>query len=136
MNRTLKARFESVVNDYIYKFTKKHEIEFDYWIGGDVGEMAIFNEQYAFHFGTIKYDIDNNVDKRHLFNWYYLYNTAKKGYIFRWHKLNNGYKISYKNYVLGLRPKHIIDSERRESLERSKMNVERTKEILENLIKE
>lgn len=119
MSKKLKDRFDLVVNEYIKKFAKKHEIEFDYWIGGDTGEIASFSEYYVFSCYEIRYDIDNDVPKPILFNWYNLRMTD-----------NNGYEISYKNYVLGLRPKHIIESERRESLERSKMNVERAKEIL------
>lgn len=109
MSKKLKDRFDLVVNEYVKKFAKKHEIEFDYWIGGDIGEIASFSEYYVFSCYEIRYDIDNDVPKQILFNWYNLRMTD-----------NKGYEISYKNYVLGLRPKDIIESERRESLERSK----------------
>ena len=125
MSKKLKDRFDLVVNEYTKKFAKKHGIEFDFWVCDEAGEMACFSEWYYIHFSTIKYDIDNDISNRIFLDWFNLHMAE-----------NNGYNISYKNYVRGLRPEHIIESERRELLELSKMNVERSKEILENLIKE
>ena len=123
MSKKLKDRFELIVNEYAKKFAKKHGIEFDFWLCGDIGEFASFSEYYVFSCNEIRYDIDNDVPKGIILEYFESLQ-------------DESVKISYENYVRGLRPKHIIESERRELLERSKMNVERSKEVLENLIKE
>ncbi len=66
---TLKELYNNVVKIYIDQFCEKHEIDFDSWIGDNVGEIACIGDYY-FNFSDIKFDIDNNVPEKYIFNWY------------------------------------------------------------------
>jgi len=66
---TLKKRFEAVANEYLLKFIKKQDLDFDGWIGDDVGGIASFICQYFFNFDDIRYDIDNKCKKGLILHW-------------------------------------------------------------------
>jgi len=92
---TLKQRYESVATAYLNKFIKKQDIDFDGWVGDDIGGIASFCCQYFFNLDDIRYDIDNN---------------CKKGLILRWqedgvehHMKGNFDTINYHSYFKGLR---------------------------------
>lgn len=65
----LKENYEKAVNAYIQEFEKRHEIEFEGWIGSFVGEVASFGD-YTFNFSNIKYVIHNNISFDYFSDWY------------------------------------------------------------------
>ena len=91
---TLKERYEACCDEYLQKFAEKQEIEFDYWVGDIVGEVASFLDQYFFGINEIIYDIEQD---------------CKAGLILEWQDDNvefgedTGYCINYRSYAKGLR---------------------------------
>jgi len=67
---SLIAEYKAIVDKYIKAFCEKQDVEFDYWIGEDIGGTACFGDFY-FNFDDIRYDIDNNIPKETIFTWYY-----------------------------------------------------------------
>ena len=57
----MKKRFEELVQEYILAFCIKHDIDFDYWVGNNIGGVAAFagGEVYL-NFDDIRFDIDTN----------------------------------------------------------------------------
>jgi len=64
-----KANFEKAVHSYVKAFTKKHEIEFEYWIGDVAGTVGEFGDYY-FNFEDVRHDIDTDQPKDNIFLWY------------------------------------------------------------------
>jgi hypothetical protein len=89
----LKQDFDTLCNEYAKLFEEKHEIDFDYWIGGQVGDLASFNEYYAFNIHEIKEDIDNDYPAGLILQWV-ADNTENVDY---------GTNINLKSYAMGLR---------------------------------
>ena len=67
--KTLKEQFNEITKEYVSLFSKKHDIEFDGWIGDNVGEIAFFAD-YFVDFEDIRYDIDNDIEEKKFFEWY------------------------------------------------------------------
>ena len=65
----LKKKYESVCNEYIKKFSKKQGIEFDYWIGDEIGGIASFISQYFFNFHDIVWDINSEQPADLILKW-------------------------------------------------------------------
>lgn len=97
----LKKQYEEVCNQYITKFVKKQELDFDGWVGDEVGGIASFSTQYFFNLSDIILDLNTK---------------QPKGLILEWQ--NNGVEnalntpfsetINYKSYTMGLRNKDLI----------------------------
>ena len=92
---TLKQRYESVAIAYLNKFIRKQVLDFDGWVGDDIGGIAYFCCQYFFNLDDIRYDIDNE---------------CEVGLILRWqedgveHDMNGFFDdINYRSYHNGLR---------------------------------
>jgi len=66
----LQNNYKKAVNAYIKEFEKKHEIQFDFWIGDLIGEVCCFGD-YTFNFSDIKYVIDNSISFEYLSDWYW-----------------------------------------------------------------
>lgn len=83
-------------NNIVDKFTSKHGLEFDGWVGNEVGGIACFNCQYHFGISDIILDLKTN---------------QKKWFILKWqdesveHCINNEKNnwINYQSYIMGLR---------------------------------
>jgi len=87
----LQNKYESVCEKYIQVFSKKQDVEFDGWIGGQIGGIAEFIGQYFFNFQDIVWDINSK---------------QPKGTILQWQDdcLENAPKsINYFSYTKGLR---------------------------------
>ena len=69
MQMKLKERYEKACNDYIAEFTKKQEIEFDGWVGDEVGGIASFIDQYFFNISDIVWDINSNQPEGLILQW-------------------------------------------------------------------
>jgi len=113
--KTLAEKYEKIVKKYEKKFCRKHGFELGYWIGGDVGEMYETADMY-FKFHEMKYDIDTEQPENYLLEWYE-------------NDLLQTKKVNYKSYCLGLRPAHIIEAERKASLEKSQKDLYKVTEI-------
>ena len=92
----LKDNYEKAVNAYIKAFEDKHECYLDYWVGGNIGEIACFGDSF-FNFYDIKLDIDTLQPTPSIFDWqsdgidYYF--TGKER------------SINYRSWVAGMRYK-------------------------------
>ena len=88
----MKKRFEQLVQEYILAFCLKHDIDFDYWIGGDIGGIASFqNGEVYLNFDDIRFDIDTNQPNELIICHY-------------WDSIDNYPKeINFKSYTEGLR---------------------------------
>ena len=53
LKMTLKEQYELACNNYVLQFSRKHEIEFDGWIGEHVGGLASFIQEYFFSMSDI-----------------------------------------------------------------------------------
>jgi hypothetical protein len=69
MNNKLKDSYEKIVMRYIKIFCKKQGLEFDYWVGDRVGEIAAFGCIFYFNFENIRYDIDTDQPKGLIIDW-------------------------------------------------------------------
>ena len=94
--KELKAEYELIVDKYIKEFERKHKYCFSGWVADEVGGIAEFIEQYFFNFDTIKYDIDNNIEKELIFRW-------QDDGVNSHYKNENRPEINFKSYVMGLR---------------------------------
>ena len=65
-----KELYESGCLGYVHQFETKHSIEFDGWVGNEVGELASFNEMFV-NFRDLKFDIDSNLPEQIFAEWYY-----------------------------------------------------------------
>jgi hypothetical protein len=68
-NKDMKEKFENIVNEYIKKFCKYYGLQFDGWIGDDIGGVAQMSD-YFFNFQDIRYFYDNKTDWKIIINWY------------------------------------------------------------------
>ena len=92
----LKKQYEFVCDQYIQKFSNKQGIEFDGWIGKDIGGVASFIDQYFFNLSDIIEDINGKHPKGLILEWQddsVDYNMARK----------DPFVINYKTYAMGLR---------------------------------
>lgn len=90
----LKQQYESSCNHYVARFCKKQGLEFDYWAGDKVGEIAFCGDFY-FNFSDIVLDINSKQPKGAIIKWYY-------------ENLDFADKlINYYSYTKGLRVAHL-----------------------------
>lgn len=117
--RDMKESFNLAVMKYVNYFLEKQGYEYiESWCGG-VGDIAEIADRY-FNFRDIKYDIDTEQPKGRIIDWDDMC----------WE--NQNFKINYQSYCMGLRPQHIVESERKKSLQ----DIKETKKILEQAIKD
>lgn len=90
----LKAKYEIIVDKYLDKFCKKQGFDkkHGYWVGDRVGDIFDINS-YFFSFDDIRLDVDNNVPKGKIIEWY-----DDNDYF-------NKKVINYESYLKGLRVK-------------------------------
>lgn len=92
----LQLQYDSVCTKFIEFFCEKQEIDFDGWVGDEVGGLAGFDTKYFFNFADIIFDLNSDQPKRLIINWqddttdYSLFNE-------------NPRYINYKSYARGLR---------------------------------
>lgn len=65
----MKKEYEKAVKSYINYFCLKHELEFEFWVGDEVGRICCMGDYY-FDFDNIRYDIDNDIERDFIFQWY------------------------------------------------------------------
>jgi hypothetical protein len=64
----LKAHYEYVCAEYVFKFCNKQGLEFDGWVGDDVGGVAACGD-YFFNLSDIVLDINNKCRKGLILDW-------------------------------------------------------------------
>lgn len=67
--KTLKERYESIVDEYIALFEKKHKLELEFWVADDKSGTACFGNIMFFNISDIMFDIDNKLPKRLILDW-------------------------------------------------------------------
>lgn len=89
-------KYKKSCGNVIKTFEEKHDYQFNYWVGDEIGGIAVFNEQYYFNLNDIIYDIENDVEKGSIFEWhdYIVENLMNNKY---------NYSINFKNYLKGCR---------------------------------
>lgn len=126
-NTTLKEAYNSVVQNYVLAFCDKHELDINdgYWIGDEIGGIYEIAD-YFFGFKDIKFDIDERVDERFIWDWY--------DYSLKVAEISDGaVTCAYEDWLKGKRPFTKNDIEK---IELAKQHVEEAKAILEESIKE
>lgn len=98
--QVLNTQYEQVCNEWIRLFCEKQEIDFDGWIGDEIGGKASFIEQYCFNLSDIILDLNTNQPKWTILNW----QSEDIDHNF----LNDkNQHINYKSYTMGLRHSHL-----------------------------
>ena len=79
----LKALYETIADEYVYLFEKKHGLELEHWVSDDKTGVACFGDIYFFNVSDIMYDINNKLPKGFILQWIEdnVDNQEKKGYI-------------------------------------------------------
>ena len=96
----LKKQYEFVCKEYIKKFCNKQGIEFDGWIGDEVGGIASFACQYFFNLSDIILDLNTKQPKGNILDW------QSEGVDFNMFNEKQQH-INYKSYTIGVRYKDL-----------------------------
>ena len=89
----LELEYKDLVMSYIREFEDKHTITFDFFVGKNVGQIAMFGDYYI-DFDDIRLDIDKNVNESLFFEWYDI--TVSRA-------LEEKPTVNYESYVMGFR---------------------------------
>ena len=91
--KSIKKEYEKVVKKYIYYFSKQQNLNFDGWVGDEIGGIAWFGD-IAFNFSDIMMHLNTNQPKENIIQWHF-------------DNIENHQKtlINYKSYIMGLRIK-------------------------------
>lgn len=65
----LRKRYEKACIDYIELFCKKHDVDFHFWVGEEVGSVVCINNDFFFSFTDITFDINTDQVKNKIFEW-------------------------------------------------------------------
>ena len=87
----LKEKYEFIVNEYIKEFCDKQELDFDFWLGDQIGGIAFFGDALFFNFTDIVFDINSEQPKNLIIDW--IYDSID----------NSDVRINYYSYSKGLR---------------------------------
>ena len=92
----LNKQYEFVCNEWIRKFCNKQDIDFDGWVGGEIGGIASFACQYFFNLSDLILDLNTKQPKGLILDWqsedvdFNMFNEKQQ-------------HINYKSYTMGLR---------------------------------
>jgi len=78
--KELKTNYEKAVQAYVINFCERVEIDFDGWVGGQVGTVGCFGDHY-FDFHDIKYFVENDFTFEIMMRWYWFTAEHPKCYI-------------------------------------------------------
>ena len=113
----VRAEYELVCDKYIELFSEKQGLEYEFWVGDTVGEVAYFPD-YWFNFSDIVLDINNYVPEGLITEWQ---NESLLNY-------DKGLKINYYSYKNGLRYSYLVEqNEKTENLHKINVNNYRNK---------
>jgi hypothetical protein len=103
----LNEKYEFICNEFVAKFEKKQQINFEGWVGDEIGGIASFSFQYFFNLSDIIFDLKTNQPKGCIKNWS---NEETDFNVFN----ENPHHINYKSYTMGLRHENLIKKLRKE----------------------
>jgi len=98
----LNRQYEFVCNEWVQKFCNKQQIDFDGWVGDEIGGIASFACQYFFNLSDIILDLNTKQPKGNILNWqsedvdFNMFNEKQQ-------------HINYKSYTMGLRHEQLKD---------------------------
>ena len=92
----LKLQYAAVCNEYVRRFCEKQGVEFDGWVGDDVGGIAGFSCQYFFTIDEIALDMNTKQPERLILDW------QSDGVDYNMFNEKTEY-MNYKSYTMGLR---------------------------------
>ena len=124
----LKERYRNICNEYLQKFCIKQGFDYepdDTWVAGNAGDCANVGEFY-FGFDEIRYDIDNDIPKGKIIEWY--------DYCLEISMLDLPLRINYPSFCKGAPLPY--SKEKIEEIRTLKKQVEQAEEILKNCINE
>lgn len=71
--QSLKEFYADIAETYLWQFCKKHDFDYDsidvYFVGEDSYDIACVGD-YFFNLTDIRYDIDNKLNRKVIFEWY------------------------------------------------------------------
>lgn len=67
--KNLQKEYYRICNQYLLEFCKKHEYDFEFWVGDEPGTIAMIGD-YFVGFREMKYDIDHNIPEEAFIKWY------------------------------------------------------------------
>jgi hypothetical protein len=102
--KKLNTQYEFVCNEWVRKFSKKQDIDFDGWVGGEVGGICSFVCQYFFNLSDIILDLNSKQPKGLILQWQ---NEEVDFNMFK----ENQQHINYKSYTMGLRHNQLSNVE-------------------------
>ena len=70
INNHLRKEWEEILMGYIRKFEKKHDVKLQYAIDDDIMGILNFGDAYFFDATDVVYDIDHNLPKEMILDWY------------------------------------------------------------------
>lgn len=87
----LKKQYEDVVSEYVQKFCNKQGLEFEHWIGDNIGGIACFGDIFYYNLQDVIWDVNSKQPKGLIIEWLY-------------DSINNPEKsINYYSYSKGFR---------------------------------
>jgi hypothetical protein len=98
--KSLKKQYEKVCNEIVKMFCEKQDVDFDFWIGDQVGECASFINEYSFTMAEIILDLESKQPIGFIFEWQRAdidFNMFRK----------EPFHVNYASYIKGLRFKEI-----------------------------
>lgn len=101
MGKGRKSEFEKIANSYVHGFSKKQGLEFDFWVGDEVGGIASFNHEYFINYDDIRMDLDDTVKKGVITEWYW--HVMPESFDFNPELSNERPYVNYKSYLKGAR---------------------------------
>lgn len=124
----LKERYRNICNEYLHRFCIKQGYHYeadDAWVAGNAGGCATIGD-YVFGFDEIRYDIDNDIPKGKIIEWY--------DYTLETSELDLPLRINYPSYCKGAPLPY--SKEKIEEIRTLKKQVEQAEEILKICINE
>lgn len=64
------SEYESICSRIVFEFANKQGIQFDWWVGDDIGTVASFIDQYFFSINEMVYDLKTNQPKGLILMWF------------------------------------------------------------------
>jgi len=64
------VRLNKSIEVYVKLFEKKHDIYFEFWVADLTGTIACFSNEYYIDFNDIRFDLENEIDKKQFLEWY------------------------------------------------------------------
>lgn len=99
----LNRQYEFVCNEWVQKFCNKQQIDFDGWIGNEIGGICGFASQYFFNMSDIILDLNTKQPKGLILDW------QSEDVDFNMFNENQQH-INYKSYTMGLRHSQLSDA--------------------------